>query len=1113
MSNNSTSRRSFRDLFGQRMLCRLSGLLTLCWFTVAAQALYAQNPVISLTLKNATVREVIEAVKTQSGYSFWYRESEIDLRKRVSVEAHDQNVLKLLDGVLADQGILAKLEGRHIVLYKSDPAGRGREYQLKGRVETEAGDPIVGANVLVEGTTNGMVTNSKGEFALNVTAGARLSVSFIGYDAAQVEVGNRTHLTVVLKENNQLLDDVVVIGYGVQKKVNLTGSVAVRQMSEIENQPMTHASQALYSMPGVYINQASSKPGSDGATIRIRGVGTMSSSSPMVLVDGMEYSLNELNPGDIETISVLKDASASIYGSKAANGVILITTKQAKKGAPVVKLSANFGIQSATYVPDVVTDPIQYMNMRNQAELNEGKLTVTYNRDDILEYEEGMKHDKYIYPASDWYDLCYQNGFLQQYNARVSGGTDKISYSLGGGYMNQRGIMVANDDAERFSWDMKINAQVTKRLKVGISLLGNLRYNTDPIYGVSTTVNVINRALPIFGTQLPDGKWLSTWLSTPGRNNPENPLMELHEGNTKRQLHRILGRINIGYDLPWGIKYNANLGYVKVDHYSKDFKHAMYTYNPKTLERKNFSAYVSAKDWDNNAINYTFYNTLSWGKSFGGNHNFNVMVGTEYKRYDGKNFQAKKRDYFNNQLTALSVGATMEDISGGSSLELLFSYFGRITYDYKEKYLIDVTARYDGSSKFAKGNRWAFFPAVSVGWRIDKENFMQNVRAVDVLKLRGSVGEMGNQAIGNYEYLMAVLANTSYNYSFGDVLSGGAAIKDFVDENISWETTRTYNLGLDFEAFDHRLLFSVDLYKKRTEGILRDVKIPAQIGNLNGPKQNIGVVANDGVELNLQWRSAVKNFHYSLGGNFCYNKNIVVDLDGQEYIKTFNIIREGEPIDAWYLYQADGFYNSYEEIANSVTVGSGVKPGYIRYKNLNNDDKIDNDDRAVCGNLTPSITYAFNFSLGWKGLELSAQFQGVADVKTYLSGNLAAPFWNGAGVLKEWATDAWTPENHNSRLPILHTATGAPEMHDYKNTQWLYDASYLRCKQLQLSYTLPKRWISKLGMSQCQIFVNGENLFTISPLKMFDPEIDLSSTNLMQYPSLRTINFGFNITF
>ena len=995
-------------------------------------------------------------------------------------------------------------------------AQQGR--QVTGHVKDASGAPLVGVTILEKGSQRGTTTNAKGEYTIRIkNDNSELVFSMLGYVSQELRVGKRTVLDVVLAEDTSEIDEVVVVGYGYVRRVDLTGSVASVNTEEMQKAPVRSFDEALAGrVAGVQVTSSEGEPGSS-VNIIVRGQNSLTQdSSPLYVVDGFpleSFNASSLNPSDIVSIDVLKDASASIYGSKAANGVILITTKQAKKGAPVVKLSANFGIQSATYVPDVVTDPIQYMNMRNQAELNEGKLTVTYNRDDILEYEEGMKHDKYIYPASDWYDLCYQNGFLQQYNARVSGGTDKISYSLGGGYMNQRGIMVANDDAERFSWDMKINAQVTKRLKVGISLLGNLRYNTDPIYGVSTTVNVINRALPIFGTQLPDGKWLSTWLSTPGRNNPENPLMELHEGNTKRQLHRILGRINIGYDLPWGIKYNANLGYVKVDHYSKDFKHAMYTYNPKTLERKNFSAYVSAKDWDNNAINYTFYNTLSWGKSFGGNHNFNVMVGTEYKRYDGKNFQAKKRDYFNNQLTALSVGSTMEDISGGSSLELLFSYFGRITYDYKEKYLIDVTARYDGSSKFAKGNRWAFFPAVSVGWRIDKENFMQNVRAVDVLKLRGSVGEMGNQAIGNYEYLMAVLANKSYNYSFGDVLSGGAAIKDFVDENISWETTRTYNLGLDFEAFDHRLLFSVDLYKKRTEGILRDVKIPAQIGNLNGPKQNIGVVANDGVELNLQWRSAVKNFHYSLGGNFCYNKNIVVDLDGQEYIKTFNIIREGEPIDAWYLYQADGFYNSYEEIANSVTVGSGVKPGDIRYKNLNNDDKIDNDDRAVCGNLTPSITYAFNFSLGWKGLELSAQFQGVADVKTYLSGNLAAPFWNGAGVLKEWATDAWTPENHNSRLPILHTATGAPEMHDYKNTQWLYDASYLRCKQLQLSYTLPKRWISKLGMSQCQIFVNGENLFTISPLKMFDPEIDLSSTNLMQYPSLRTINFGFNITF
>ena len=431
---------------------------------------------------------------------------------------------------------------------------------ITGKVTDSEGAPIIGAVVMAsqrEATT----TNSEGRYTLAVQSpDAVLRFSCMGYRPRSENTAGRTVVDVSLETDNQLLEDVVVVGYGVQKKVNLTGSVASIDFSKTsESRSIISTSAALAGLAaGMNVTQSSGQPGSDNATIRIRGDGSFTSGAngPLVLVDGVEWSMDNVNPNDIASISVLKDAaSASIYGTRAANGVILITTKQAKKGAPVVKLSANFGIQSATYVPDVVTDPIQYMNMRNQAELNEGKLTVTYNRDDILEYEEGMKHDKYIYPASDWYDLCYQNGFLQQYNARVSGGTDKISYSLGGGYMNQRGIMVANDDAERFSWDMKINAQVTKRLKVGISLLGNLRYNTDPIYGVSTTVNVINRALPIFGTQLPDGKWLSTWLSTPGRNNPENPLMELHEGNTKRQFHRILGRINIGYDLPWGIKY------------------------------------------------------------------------------------------------------------------------------------------------------------------------------------------------------------------------------------------------------------------------------------------------------------------------------------------------------------------------------------------------------------------------------------------------------------------------------------------------------------------------------------------------------------------------------
>ena len=1012
--------------------------------------------------------------------------------------------------MLADQGILAKLEGRHIVLYKSDPAGRGREYQLKGRVETEAGDPIVGANVLVEGTTNGMVTNSKGEFALNVTAGARLSVSFIGYDAAQVEVGNRTHLTVVLKENNQLLDDVVVIGYGVQKKVNLTGSVAVRQMSEIENQPMTHASQALYSMPGVYINQASSKPGSDGATIRIRGVGTMSSSSPMVLVDGMEYSLNELNPGDIETISVLKDASASIYGSKAANGVILITTKQAKKGAPVVKLSANFGIQSATYVPDVVTDPIQYMNMRNQAELNEGKLTVTYNRDDILEYEEGMKHDKYIYPASDWYDLCYQNGFLQQYNARVSGGTDKISYSLGGGYMNQRGIMVANDDAERFSWDMKINAQVTKRLKVGISLLGNLRYNTDPIYGVSTTVNVINRALPIFGTQLPDGKWLSTWLSTPGRNNPENPLMELHEGNTKRQLHRILGRINIGYDLPWGIKYNANLGYVKVDHYSKDFKHAMYTYNPKTLERKNFSAYVSAKDWDNNAINYTFYNTLSWGKSFGGNHNFNVMVGTEYKRYDGKNFQAKKRDYFNNQLTALSVGATMEDISGGSSLELLFSYFGRITYDYKEKYLIDVTARYDGSSKFAPGNKWGFFPAGAAAWNVSDEKFW-NVRPINDLKLRAGWGQTGNQA-GLAEY--GWMQQYSTNYYDWTLTENAQAVptvggrKNIKNQDLTWETSSQTNVGLDFALLNNRLNLSLDYYYKYTKDMLMDVPLPSPYPSIY---RNDGEMSNQGFEITLSSVNiARKDFNWSTDLNVSLNRNKVEKLNLKQvyyYATTSdatndNVVRmtPGHPLSMFWGY-----------------VSKGVDPetGDLVYEDRNGDGEITPLDKTWIGNANPKFTFGMTNNFSWKGLNLNILITGsygndIFNASRIETEGMASANNQTTTVLRRWRIPGQQTDVFRSDNPAWNVKN---------SSYWVEDGSYLKVKNITLSYDITSPKLKRINITRIQPYISLQNFITWTGYSGYDPEVSQSESATQMgidwgtYPNVRTVVVGLNLTF
>lgn len=465
-------------------------------FSLFSWNVSAQTQEITFPRKEMKISAALKVIEKQSGLTFAYNGNQLDVNKVVSVP-EGKTAMAALTEILKGTGTEAWLNGKVVAIVKAGT--KSVSNFLKGHVTDLSGEPLIGASVVISGTSKGAQTDMDGNFSIkDVTWPVSLNVDYLGFiSKTLILTGQEPQpLNITLREDTKLINESVVIGYGSQKKETLTGSIAVRDMAEVENRPMSHASEALYSMPGLYINQASSKPGSDGATIRIRGVGTLSSSNPMVLVDGMEYSLDDVNPDDIETISVLKDASASIYGSKAANGVILITTKSAKKGAPVVRLKANFGIQTPTYVPDVVTDPIQYMNMRNQAELNEGKLVTTYRDTDILEYEEGMKHDKYIYPASDWYDICYGTGIIQEYNASVSGATDKVEYMIGIGYMNQKGVMVNSDDAKRYSWNIKVGSQVTKRLHVGASILGNFRFNTEPIYGVSTTVNMY---FPDFG--------------------------------------------------------------------------------------------------------------------------------------------------------------------------------------------------------------------------------------------------------------------------------------------------------------------------------------------------------------------------------------------------------------------------------------------------------------------------------------------------------------------------------------------------------------------------------------------------------------------------------------
>jgi len=995
---------------------------------------------------------------------------------------------------------------------------------VRGTVIDQAGRPLSGVLVTVVDEGNVVektATDNSGTFAMSGLSPNRaydIVISLIGYETHTesgfiIRPGDNNSLLVRLGEVSEDLQEVIVVGYGSTRKENLTGAVSVLNMQEKENQPITDVSQALHGVPGLWVNQAGSQPGQDGASIRIRGIGTLNNSAPLVLLDGVEYPMSEINPNDIETITVLKDASAAIYGSRAANGVILITSKRGREGRNAINYSYSYGIQRPTFLPDVLTDPIRYMELRNEAVLNEGKLVGDYTDAWIEEYRNGLGTDPVVYPASDWFDIILKDGQIQQHNLAFRGGNERTQYNIGLGYMDQRGILIANDEANRYSLDMKVTAQVTERIKVGGSVTGNLRQFIEPGYGATTIFNVTMRGLPIMTDTLANGTYGNSWLPTPGRNNYENPRMEVQEGTIFRQNQRFLAKAFTEVQLPLGITYNGDIGFDKHDRFSKDHIPQMYTYNPKTGEQRAFNtAAPRVRDWSSNYLNLTLYHTLNWKKTFAGKHDLAVMLGSSYVSFNNRSFDAYTEGFFDNQLTDLDAGSTNQVARGRTSQDRLLSYFGRVNYAYDEKYLLEITSRYDGSSRFSPNNRWSFFPAVSAAWRIDREDFLNDTDWIDQLKLRLSWGKLGNQSVPLYSYLSIVNVGNEYRYSFGNVISPGAAVNSYNDPGISWETTTSINAGIDVDLWQGKLGVVADVFKRRTSGILRSVGIPAQIGNLSGPQRNIGVVDNIGYELMLRHGHRIGEFSYDVNASINYVKNRVVDLAGETIISGRRIIKEGYPIDSYYLLLADGYYQSWDDVNYSATVSNAVKPGYIKYRDINRDGKIDGDDRIITGQSMPDYTFAFGVNLNYKRFALTTYFQGVSGLSIYPTANLAFPFNNGAGITRDWIDNTWTPERPDARYPLLTTATGATE--NFQNsTFWLKDASYLRLQNVQLNYNLPEAWLTRAHISRAVVFVNGQNMLTFANYTQWDPEKDIKTDNLYDYPFLKTVNFGVNVTF
>lgn len=1091
-----------------------------------ATATYSQQTRLTLKMQGAKVIDVLGKIEDESQFYFLFNQKLVDVERRVDVDVKNESVEKILNSIFGNTNVSYILKDRQIVLTTATPEMEVSQQQksVSGKVTDSSGASLPGVSVVVKGTTKGTITDADGNYSLtNVPENATLQFSFVGMRVQEIPVAGETSVNVVMEEETIGLEEVVAVGYGVQKKVNLTGAISTVNLEKIENRPITNASQALQGVSGLYVNQAGGQPGKDGATLRIRGQGTLNDNNPLVLVDGIEYSLADVNPGDIESISVLKDAaSASIYGNRAANGVVLITTKKGKEGVSRIEYSNYVGVQQATYLPDVITDPVRFMELRDQAQRNAGRATVDYGEAVIEEYRQGMLTDPYTYPNNDWLNIMFSDALIQEHNLRFSGGKDKINYTLSIGYLDQEGVLMGTS-SNKYSFRSNVNFQVSDKIKIGSDFSATQRSIYEPSTTAATMMEMVFKAQAFHPTYLEDGRYADTWVRSPGHNVFRHPLVWAKEGFLDSKNVRGLASVYADIELPYDFSYHAKAGINKLDGFQSQFVPDIYMYQNKTLAARRVDYYTSNKNRhvtnrDDEDINITLFHTLNWEKSFSGIHNLSALVGSSYEKFSSRYFSATIEGFLGNNLHEIDAGSTNPSASGTSAENILVGGFGRVNYNFKQKYLLEANFRYDGSSKFAAGNRWGFFPSFSAGWRLEQEQFLSNTSWISGLKLRASYGSLGNERIGNFRYVN--LIDAGKEYFFGNSVNPGAAITSYNDPNITWETTTIANIGIDAVLFDDKFNFTLELYDKRTKDILRQVNLPAQVGNLGGPIMNIGTVSNKGVELNMGYQNRINDFSYQVDVGINYNKNKVEDLNGQEIVNTGSpgylmptIIKEGYPIDSYYLLESDGIFQTPDEIENSPFQNVTTKPGYLKYKNQNDDDVINADDRIITGQAIPDYTFDFSLNFTYKNWSINTFFNGVFGIDTYPQRIIATPFWFGTSVTQDWVDNSWRPDRTDASLPIMTTYEESVNDNFLYSDFWLLDASYLRLKNLQVSYSFSNIEIGKVGLKKLVLFLNGQNILTFSKMKDFDPERHIKQDSYYEYPSVKTFSAGLNVTF
>lgn len=1016
--------------------------------------------------------------------------------------------------------------------------GDAQTIEISGTVLDSGKTPIIGASVLEKGTTNGIITDIDGNFTLSVSPNGTLSISYVGYQTQEIHINGKTVFNITLKEDNELLDEVIVVGYGTMKKSDMTGAISSVDVEELTKRATTNPAEALQGkIAGVNIMKAGGNAGA-GVSVKIRGVKSFGDNEPLYIIDGFPGDINNVNPSDIQSMEVLKDgAAAAIYGSVAANGVVIITTKNGKKGD--TKIDFN------TYIS--FTNVAKKLELLNAAEYKQVHKQMFEN------YIADNPGTDVTIPAfvtnessvdTDWQDAMMRKGLSQNYMISIRGGSDNALYSISYNHADEKGIFLGND----YKQD---NARMKLHMKKSIFDFDanfNFKYtnSNQPQYSLKE-MYMISPLVPIYNENEESGFGLTNFDGLP---NNRNVMADHYYQKATDQKYHTSGNIAITINFTDYLNFKTSYSY-RGEHQRETSHAPSYTADPKSKQEYPYNSETTAY-WEEQV----FDNVLNFNKQFG-KHNLNLMAGTSVtaRKYtwnsvgvEGKTTVYKVEDgnlvtneipagFLDQSFATIDAGAGGTYDGSGSKWDYnRASFFGRVNYNYNDRYLIQATVRWDGSSKFGVNNRWGFFPSIALGWRISQEEFFPKDSFINNLKLRASWGQLGNEnALGYYDFLALISTyNTMYQgyvRGNGDNAWTGSVARALENKSLKWETTDSKNIGIDFGLFNNRLNGSFNYYYSQTRDLLI-TKVLAPSAGLDNPILNVGKMSNKGIEIELNWNDKINDFNYSIGANLTTTKNKVLELAnegqtiygeglkyGTEHFPTQTKV--GKPIGAFYLYKTDGIFQSMEEINQYVNnegelLQPEAKPGDIKFLDMNNDGTIDEDDKVYCGSGIPALEANLNFSADYKGFDLSLVLGSAWNYKLYNGNKYFYEGMNSSSNMLKSTLNAWTPTNTDTDVP--RAIYQDPNGNTRESDRFLENGNFVRLRQLQLGYTLPSSLTKKVYIEKLRFYVSGENLFTITAYDGIDPEFSRSNVlntgiDKLIYPFTRSFTVGAQLTF